>query len=201
MNTRNLCGLARFLPALFLAGCLSSAPQAPENWTIEWRPGAETAPDPTVQPLQLTMRVADICVRAPYGGVRLAVLRANGSLAFDPYNIFAAAPSQLLRGAAFDALNRSGRFSRVVDHSSSAHADLDAEIFVTRLALDCRAPSRRDALVELSLAFVSKGEVLSVASGRSSVPVEDGNYSEGFSRAFSEALIAAAKAQKPDQPK
>jgi len=187
--------LLLFLP--LLAGCFTSAPQVPVNWMIEWRPGAD-GPAHAGETLPLTLRVSDIYVRAPYAGSRLAVLRADGSLAFDPYNVFAASPSQLLRGAAYDALARTGRFAHVIDHSSQASADLDAEIAVTRLALDCRAKGRCDALVELSLAFIAKGCVICVAPGRAAVPVEEGNFSDGFSRAFSDALANAAVTLKSE---
>jgi len=173
-----------------VAGCLSEVPPAPVNWTVEWRPkGAAVEQKDT---LSLTLRISDVSVRPPYSGSRLTVLRGDGSLAFDAYNVFAAAPDKLLRGAAFDALLGSKRFANVIDHDSQAHADIELEVTVTLLALDCRAEGQRDALVELSVIFLDRtGRVLAVGPGRAAVPVPDGNYSDGFSRAFSQALCGA----------
>jgi len=179
------------LAASLFAGCLTPAPPAPVNWTIEWRPHEDAVT--TWETLPLTLRVADVVVRAPYSGTRLPVLRADGSLAFDAYNIFAAPPGKLMKGAAVDAIVRSKRFRHVIGHESQAKADLEMEVTVTRLALDCRTEGRRDALVELTVAFIDeKGGVLAVGPGRASVPVSEGNFSTGFSRAFSGALYASA---------
>ena len=60
-----------------LAGCLGSAPKPPVTWTID---------------VESDAKVAFAAVCAPYGGQRFAVLRSDGSIAFDPRNSFAAAP-------------------------------------------------------------------------------------------------------------
>ena len=67
-----------------LAGCLGSAPKPPVNWTIDIEPDAKVA-------------YAAVC--APYGGQRIAVLRPDGSIAFDPRNAFAAAPGSIIKDA------------------------------------------------------------------------------------------------------
>ena len=91
--------LGALCAVLALTGCLSSAPKAPVNWTVE--PSAAAVPRVQSQKYG-TVRVAQVAVRAPYDGLRLAVLRRDGSVAFDPFNSFASSPSALLRGAAQD---------------------------------------------------------------------------------------------------
>ena len=179
-----------------LAGCLGTAPKAPRNWIVDWSApasgvGSEEAPAnaPSVKLLQVD-------VLAPYGGTRLAVLRSDGSLAFDPLNAFAAQPSSLLKGAAFDVLEGSGAFSRVVRPGSSAAADLALEVTVTRLALDCRAEGRVEASVAVDIALVGGRAVVSSARGEASVPVDGANLSAPFSKAFAEAALQAIRSLK-----
>ena len=149
-----------YFPAFILAGCLGSAPKTPVYWTIE----VETAE-----------KAAFVMVCAPYGGQRIAVLRGDGSIAFDPCNSFAASPAAILK----DALVTRGGVGSVV---------------VRRLALDCREPGRRDAVVELDIAAGEKS-----ASGSASVSAADGNYSAAFSRAFAKAYAEARKGVEPEK--
>jgi ABC-type uncharacterized transport system auxiliary subunit len=178
-----------------LAGCLGTAPKAPRNWTVDWSgPSADAAAEaaagaPSAKLLQLE-------VLAPYGGTRLAVLRGDGSVAFDHFNSFAAQPASLLKGAAFDVVEQSGVFSRVVRPSSSAAADFALEVTVTRLALDCRAEGRTEASVALSATLVGGRAVVSSARAEASAPVSGGNFSAAFSRAFEESLLAAVRSLK-----
>lgn len=130
-------------------------------------------------------------VRAPFNGARLAVLRADGSIAFDSYNSFAAQPAAILRGAAMDVMESSAAFEKVVSGSSSASAPLAAEITLNRLALDCRTEGHRDASVSLSLVLVGNRTVLASSSAEAAEPVGGGDYSAAFSRAFSRALSTA----------
>jgi len=181
-----------FLAALSaLAGCMGPAPKAQRNWTIEW-----AAPSVEVQakPALPAARLQRLEVRAPYDGSHLAVLRADGSLAFDAFNGFAAQPAAILRGAAFDALEASGMFEGVVQGGSSAAAPMSVEATVTRLALDCREKGRRDASVALTLALVSGREVVSTARGEAAAPTKGGDYTAAFSRAFSQAMTEAVRA-------
>ena len=146
--------------ATALAGCLGSAPKAPVNWTIDVDSEAKTS---------------FVAVCAPYGGQRIAVLRPDGSIAFDPCNSFAASPSAILK----DALVARGGKGAVV---------------VRRLALDCRTAGQRDALVELEVAIGDQ-----TAKGAASVPTSDGNFSAAFSSAFAKAYAQAQKGLKPEQ--
>ena len=144
-----------FVPVL--AGCLGSAPQPPVNWTID---------------IESDAKVAFAAVCAPYGGQRIAVLRPDGSIAFDPCNAFAAAPGSIIKDA---VVGRKG----------------EGSLFVRKLALDCRAEGRRDAVVSLEIVSgdrVGKGEATELTS--------DGNYSAAFSRAFSRAYANAIEELK-----
>ena len=67
-----------------LVGCLGSAPKPPVTWTID---------------VESDAKVAFAAVCAPYGGQRFAVLRSDGSIAFDPRNSFAAAPGSIIKDA------------------------------------------------------------------------------------------------------
>ena len=185
--SRFLFGLA---VATALCGCISSAPRAAENWAVEfWRAGdvglgATEAKGEAV-------RVAQVNVRAPYDGTRLAVMRSDGSLAFDSYNAFAASPSQMLRGAVQDAVEASGAFACVLSANSAAACPLTLETTVTRIALDCRKEGRRDASIELTLMLLKGREPIASARGEGKMVTSEGDYSAAFSRALAKAVKAA----------
>lgn len=148
-----------FLLVPVLAGCLSSAPKSPVNWTLEFKPAS---------------RVAQVVVCAPYGGTRLAVLRPNGSIAFDAFNAFAATPAAIIGDA---CASRRARGS----------------LIVRKLALDCREEGRRDALVELDLSLEDGGPR---GHGSAAVPTDDGNYTAAFSSALQQAYDEALEGLK-----
>ena len=173
-----------------VGGCLGTAPKAPKTWSVEWTNPSVARIEREKMP---AVKLLLVDVRAPYNGNRLAVLRGDGSIAFDSYNSFAAQPAAILRGAAFDALGASGAFERVVSGASSAATPLSAEITVNRLALDCRRSGHRDALVSLTLVIVGNRTVVESASAEASVAVAGGDYSTAFSRAFEDALLSAVR--------
>lgn len=179
-----------------LAGCLGTAPKAPKNWIVDWTAPAAAAASGEAPSDAPSVKLLQIDVLAPYGGTRLAVLRGDGSLAFDAFNAFAAQPASLLKGAAFDVLESSGEFSRVVRPSSSATAELGIEVTVTRLALDCRAEGRAEASVAVAVTLVGGRSVVSAARGEASVPVDGANLSRPFSKAFAEAMLQAIRSLK-----
>jgi len=171
-----------------IAGCLSGAPKASVNWTVE--PSA-SAVARAQAPKYGAVRVAQVQVRAPYDGLRLAVLRRDGSVAFDAFNSFAASPSALLRGAAQDVAEASGVFGCVLHQTSSAAAPHVLEVTVTRLALDCRVEGARIATVELAATLVGGRDVVGVARGAGTFPAGSGDYTAAFSAAFSAAMSEA----------
>lgn len=177
--------------ALALCGCISSAPKAADNWSVEfWRAGRSEG-DTEASQQRGAVRLSNVTVRAPYDGIHLAVLRADGTIAYDPYNAFAAAPAQLLRGAVQDAVEDSGRFSRVLAANSGAKCDLSLEVTVTRVALDCRKEGRRDATIELTLLLIEGREAVASGKAEGKAATSDGDYSAAFSRALAKAVSSA----------
>lgn len=150
--------LAAVLTGTCLTGCLSSAPAPATNWYIE---------------VNASDKVASVNVVAPYNSNRLAVLRADGSVAFDPLNAFAASPAALISG---QLISRQGV----------------GTLTVMRLALDCRQPGKRLALVELRLD--RNGQA---AFAKATVPTADGNYTAAFSAALERAYADALASSVP----
>lgn len=176
-----------FLP--LLTGCLTATVPDVSRWLVEYRP--VKAEQPKLRDLGVA-RLSQLVVRSPYNEEGLAVLRANGTVAFDPCNEYAAQPSFLLRGAAFDALVASGLFNTVVGATSKVAEDCTVEVAVTRLALDCRKEGERKAVVEVLLRLVKVDALAKTAEGSATVDAADGNYGAAFSQAFSAALLEAA---------
>ncbi len=145
----------------------------------------------TAAPKYESVRIAQVNVRAPYDGTRLAVLRPDGSIAFDAYNTFAASPSALLRGLAEDVTASSGVFARVVHPTSAASTPYALEFTVTTLALDCTSAGKRAAHVDVQVILLKGREVVAQARGTGSVPTETGAYTDAFSAAASAAFTAA----------
>ena len=180
--------LAFVLPAF--AGCLGSAPQAPVNWTLT---PAVAAVERVKAPKYGMVRLAQVAVRSPYDGSRLAVLRPGGSLAFDAFNVFAAPPASILKGVACDLASETGLFARVLPGTSSAAAELSLEVTVRELALDCRKAESRNAAVSVSLLLLRGREIVSAAEGAGTAATGDGDYTSAFSSAFASAFAGALK--------
>ncbi len=180
--------LLSFLSAL--TGCLGSAPKAPAYWLFGSAPLSARAPA-VAPPSFGTVRVAQLNVLAPYDGMRLAVLRDGGEVAFDACNSFAASPAALLRGLTWETVAASGRFARAVQATSQASAPYTLETTVTRLALDCRTEGARRATAEVSVTLLKGREIVSVAKGRGVQPAAMGEFGVAFSLAFTSALLEA----------
>ena len=174
------------MPALaLLAGCLTASQLERADWNIECTDrAAQVAENPKFGVARLIL----VELRAPYNVRDIAVLRANGSIAFDPCNGYASAPVQLVKGAAIDSLARSGLFKAVVGSGSAADADVDVELAVTRLALDCREEGVRRAVAFLSLRIVRAHRIVGIVTGEGSA---DASNSSDFSAAFSDAVTDA----------
>lgn len=184
--------LLAFACATLLAGCISSAKRTGVNWTVSMdRTFALDAEEYGGVAIKGVVKLLHLAVRAPYDTRQLVVLRADGSIAFDAFNTFAAAPAQLLKGIALDSLERSQRFSRVVPANSSARTDYTVEVEVETLALDCRKDSRRDAVVALTLTLLKSRDVVASSHGEAKIPANGADYSAAFSRAFGDAFARA----------
>lgn len=178
----------------FAAGCLSPAPRAPVYWAIGPIDAAGAKVARAGEPKPGTARLGRVEVRAPYDGQRLAVLRADGSLAFDPGNSFAASPAALLPGAAADIMAASAFAEQIVAQHSSAFADSTVEVTVTRLALDCREQGSRKALVSLTATLVdAHRRAVAAAAAEAAEDASAGDYSAAFSAAFTAAMTDALR--------
>ena len=127
-------GCAPAIAALLLcAGCLSSSTPAPKTWIVS---PPDVAPPVAPSPGAFAVtRQGALTVTAPFDSTSFVVRRADGSVARDPYNVFASPPSALLRASVRARLEADGRFGRVVPQSSSAFADVQAEVLVRDLSL------------------------------------------------------------------
>jgi len=181
--------LALSLPLLF-AGCFSTPPPTVACWTIA--PKGSEAAAVADSPKFGEVRLAVVSVRAPFDGKPIAVLRQDGSMAFDPYNQFASVPSALMKGAALDVLRGTGLFKGVQPSITTADVDTALELTVDEVALDCRAAGERKACVRLTLAMVRKRLVVAAGRGSAAVDTADGDYSKAFGAAFARALSGAA---------
>ena len=134
---------------------------------------------------------AEVLVRSPYNEVGIAVLRADGSMAFDPYNEYAANPTAMLKGFVFDAMDASGLFGTVVNPSSSVKAQAMSEVLVSRLALDCRKEGERKAVAAVRVRLIADDGKALYAQGEGTADAKDGNYGTALSDALSTALNTA----------
>lgn len=179
--------------AAVLAGCLSTSVPPVATWTVEYASDASDAPSakPAEGAPRGSVRIAQVSVRDPYDAREIAVMRQDGSLAFDHYNQFAARPSALAKGALQDALQAPGAFQAAVPSASRLDAELAVETSVTRIALDCRDEDSRIARVELSLTLLKGRSLYAAANGVGTADAADGNYSRAFSLAFTRAVADA----------
>lgn len=169
------------------AGCLfrDNAPQR-RSWMVSLPYDIETGTGGGE-----TVRMGALTVVSPYDRPALAVKRADGSVAFDAYNVFAASPSSLLRLPLASAIEASGKFGKVLPSSTSARTGKTIEAVVTDISLDCRKEGERVARVALSLAVLEKREVKGFFAGEGSADASSGDYSAAFSEAFSKAVSSA----------
>lgn len=186
--------LAAVLP--LLAGCLGSRPNPPTCWLVS----AEEAEVRAVAdiPPRDSARIGSLTVRPPYDGAKFAVLRPDGSVAFDPANAFAVKPELMLKGAACDVLASRGDFDFVRSQSAT---NVVFDITVTKLALDCRREGMRKASVGVAVVArtqCGRGQSVSTraCAAESSSDAAGGKYSAAFSKAFSTALVRAYEGTK-----
>ena len=176
------------LMAMLLSGCLALSPTERADWNIDCSDAALRVAE---TPKYGVARLSLVELRAPYAVRELAVLRANGSIAFDPCNAYAATPVQLLKGSALASLERSGLFSAVVAAGSSVDADVEVEVAVTRLALDCRREGVRRAVASLSVRLVRSHGIVAYVVGSGSADASTPDYSAAFSEAVTSAFSDA----------
>lgn len=184
--------MRKLLPFLFvpvLAGCLSSRPVSTVNWLVVPVNGDFVAAS---EPSFGEARLAIISVRAPFDRKEIAVLRSDGSVAFDPVNQFAAAPNALLRGTALDVLRGTGLFRGVQPAVTTADVKTNLELIVDEFSLDCRNEGERKAVARVTLVMIENRQVLSAKRGVGEADAAEGNYSAAFGSAFAKAIASAA---------
>lgn len=179
--------LIAFVLMPVLSGCLTAGSPKVAQWLLEYK-GAVRAAQP---PKYDVGRVSQVLVRSPYNETGLAVLRADGSMAFDPYNEYSANPSALAKGVVFDAMDASGLFGAVVNPSSSVKSTASVEVLVSRLALDCRGEGGRKAVAAVRVRLFANAEKALYAQGEGEADAKDGKYGAAFSAALSAALNVA----------
>jgi len=180
--------LLAVLPLVALCGCLSPVPSPPVScWLVEYRSSSTVEQSPRYG----IARLSQVVVSQPYAGERFVVLRRNGTVAFDPCNVFAAAPQFLLKGVGVSAMRASGLFADAVEASSGAFAPVSVELVVTRLALDCRQEDSRRAVAETLVRVLNGKSVVAVAEGSGDADASDGDFGVAFSKAVSESLCSA----------
>ncbi len=185
------------LPFVF-AGCFSSSAPETKSWMIESTsviPARKTPPPEGASAFEAT-RMGNVKVSAPFDRASFVVRRKDGSVAFDAYNAFAAAPSALLRMPVLTHVENDGRFGRVLTQTSVAGADAAVEVLVRDLSLDCRKEGERKARAAVSIDIVQAGErgrkkVALAGDGEGEADAANGNYSEAFSSAVNAALEKA----------
>ena len=170
-----------------LAGCLSASSPKVTQWLLEYRGPVKMTRIPKYE----VGRVSQILVRSPYNEVGIAVLRTDGSMAFDSYNEYAANPTALMRSVVFDAMDASGLFGSVVNPSSSVKSSALVEVLIGRLALDCRREGERKAVASVRVRIIADGELALHAKGEGEADAKDGNYGAALSDALSKALSSA----------
>lgn len=176
-----------------LTGCLTSTVPEVTCWKIDYTPVDKLAAETSFG----VARIAQVGVRSPYDGRPLAVLRGNGSLAFDPFNEFATNPSLLFKGVIYDALQQCGSFKAVVSPSSNVRNDVSVEAVFSNLYLDCREEGKRIAYASLELRIIGHDRSLvSIAKGEGHCDAADGNYTRAFSSAASLAIEKAIRQLK-----
>ncbi len=174
--------------AILLSGCLTSSSRAVKLWNLEFSGEASARSQAVYGPT----RLLQISVASPADNRSILVERSDGSVAFDPHNEYAAAPTLLLRNLAREAMANSGLFASVVGSASSARTDCSMEIVFTKLALDCRnQKGLREARVEVLLRLVRKGEIERIVQAGGRADAQSGNYGKAFSLAASQAMTDA----------
>ena len=170
-----------------LSGCFTASVPKVSQWILEYEGSVRTA-----QVAKYDVgRVSQVLVRSPYNEVGIAVLKPDGSVAFDPYNEYAASPTAMLKGMVCDAMNASGLFGSVVNASSSVKSSAMVEAYFTRLALDCRQEGGRKASVTVVVRILGPDGRAAVAKGEGVMDATDGNFGAAFSSAASTALRSA----------
>lgn len=192
-KTECLGAVCALLSAAISCGCLTSAPPQPKSWVVSV-PRRQMAE----MDASKTARLGTVVVSAPYDRAALAVRRADGSIAFDAFNVFASSPSSMLKLPLASVLADAGRFGRVLPSTSAVRTGVTIEAVVNDLSLDCRDEGRRVARVSLTLVVLENRAVVELLDGSGEADAASGDYSAAFSTAFRKAAeVALSSSAKP----
>lgn len=189
--------MKRIIPIVFvpvLAGCLTSTVPSVAEWIVQTEPQTQKEML-SKQPAQTEFGIARLSllsVRAPYDSRSFQVLRADGTIASDSFNRFAAVPSQLLKGLVLDRLAKSTQFTTLVASSSSASVDSIVEVTITKLLLDCTNDDSRLAEAELTMMILDRErQIVRSSYGRGVADAKNGDYGKAFADALKSAIDRA----------
>ena len=191
----------RFLFQIVLVGCLcggcfSSRPKRESRyWTVEC-PASEALSGSALQAKEATppqtVRLGAVSVLAPWDGSNIMVRRVDGSVARDPYNLFAAQPAALLKAPLLALAGREGAFGRVLSSATAASPDSILEVTVSDFSLDCTSDVRRASVaLTATLVAASGRKVIAEGAGEAKADATSGDYSAAFSEAFAAAVKSA----------
>lgn len=180
---------------LAFVGCLA-APRNAQKTALEQKrtfvPQVE-APKPLVaQPLFAAVKRRAFRALPPFDSRSFIVRRAGGELAEDYYNLWLAAPQDLIGSVTGRYLEGTGLFKAVYDSGSGTQTSLGLEGVVTELVLDYSQPDAPMAAVGLRLSVLDERSpdfnVLFTVEKQCRVPI-----ATGAPTAASQALSAALK--------
>jgi len=182
--------LFAFLLVPVCAGCLSAHVPDVSDWGVV---PVAIERSPSRAPAFGVTRLSQIVVCSPYDARPMLVYRRDKTLASDPYNLFVAVPSRLLKEPARAVLESSGKFKAVVGATSAANASHIVELTVTDLRLDCSSGDEnegaREAVVEVRTIVLDKDRsIVGTSRGVAREDARGGDYGSSFSKAFSKAL-------------
>jgi len=185
--------LCAFLMVPVLAGCLTAHMPTISYWNIVADPCASSSSQNATYGVT---RLTQVVVCAPYDEPTMTVYRDDNTFVEDPFNIFAAVPSRLLKEPTRELLENSGRFKTVVGPSSSATTSHIAELIVKDFYLDCSHdeahPDRREAVIDVVLLVLDGNrDIVGIARGGARSDAREGDYGRSFSKAFSDAVKTA----------
>ncbi len=176
-----ILGLVPFI----CAGCLGPQPSSPTYWPFS---AQKMSPISSVHKGDAVLGLNRIRVSEPYDSTRFCVLRADGSLAFDDLNAFAACPSRGLMPL-FEYIVQKYNFARQTTtdfNPSSSIPQLTLEL--RRFAVDCREKGKRKVICDLKGTYKGADGKLLICRDDAIVFLEDSDYGAAFSRAFTCAL-------------
>ena len=179
--TKLILGILPFI----CAGCFGPQPPTPTYWPFSAQKTSHRAP---VHKRDVVLGLNRIRVSAPYDSARFCVLRADGSLAFDASNEFAARPSRALMPLIEDVIRRFNFASQTTTDFNPSASMPQLTVEVKRLAVDCREKNHRKVICDLKGTYKGADGKVIICSDDALIYLEDSDYGTAFSKVFVTAL-------------